>query len=113
MNDKTKLTFQPARIPSALGWATRCAFGAMIANSVALAAFVVIGLISWAAVRGLQGVGICGALGAAAGAALKGPKGTGGQAGTSSRRRVGGSRCWVFRRGVRRDVSVGDNAMSV
>jgi hypothetical protein len=73
MNDKTELTFQLARIPFALGWAVRSAFGAMIATSVALAAFVVIGLISWAAVRGLQGVGICGVLGATVGASLKGP----------------------------------------
>jgi hypothetical protein len=45
----------------------------MVATSIALAAFVAIGSISWAAVRGLQGVVICGALGAAAGAALSGP----------------------------------------
>jgi hypothetical protein len=45
----------------------------MLATSIALTAFVTIGFISWAAVRGLQGVIICGALGAAAGAVLSGP----------------------------------------
>jgi hypothetical protein len=45
----------------------------MIAVLIALVAFVLIGTISWATVRGYQGVGICVALGAAAGAALKGP----------------------------------------
>jgi hypothetical protein len=42
------------------------------ATAVALAAFVMVGVISWGAVRGLQGVCICGTLGAAAGAALGG-----------------------------------------
>jgi hypothetical protein len=40
------------------------------ATAVALAALVGIGVISWDAVTGFQGIGICGALGAAAGAAL-------------------------------------------
>jgi hypothetical protein len=51
----------------------RSAYGAMIATLIALAVFVVIGIISWATVRGYQGVGICGALSAVTGAALRGP----------------------------------------
>jgi hypothetical protein len=73
MNTSTEVPSQPARILSAPGWATRSALGTMLATSIALAAFVAIGLISWAAVRGLQGVVICGALGATAGTALRGP----------------------------------------
>jgi hypothetical protein len=46
----------------------------VIATAVALAVFVAIGVISWDAVRGFQGVGICGALGAAAGTALSSPR---------------------------------------
>ncbi len=47
--------------------------GAVTATAVALAVLVAIGVISWDAVAGLQGVCICGALGAAAGAALGRP----------------------------------------
>ena len=73
MNESARTTCQPPRIPSAAGWAARSALGAMIATAIGLAAYVVIGVLSWAAVRGLHGIGICGALGAAAGAALSGP----------------------------------------
>jgi hypothetical protein len=45
----------------------------MTATAIGLAVYVVIGALSWAAVRGLHGIGLCGALGAAAGAALSGP----------------------------------------
>ena len=73
MIDSHDLKSQPARIPSAGATAARGAVGAMVATAVALAVFVVIGLNSWDAVRGLQGVGICSVLGAAVGAALTGP----------------------------------------
>jgi hypothetical protein len=73
MNEATGKMPEPTRIPRKHGWAAGSALGAIIATTIALAAFVVIGLISWAAVRGLQGVGICGTLAAAAGAALWGP----------------------------------------
>ena len=73
MEDSPRLTSRPATLRSASGRAARGALGAAIATAVALAAFVVIGVISWGAVAGLQGVGICGALGVAAGAALGRP----------------------------------------
>src|SRR5262245_10421585 len=73
MNESTGLRSQPPRIPSAPGWVARSALGTMIATALRLAAYVVIGVLSLAAARGLQGIGICGALGAAAGAALSGP----------------------------------------
>ena len=55
----------------------------MIATAVALAALIVIGVISWDAVAGVQGVCICGVLGAVAGAAL-------GRIGPRAARNVGG-----------------------
>ncbi len=73
MTESARPTSQPARIPSAPEWAARSALGTMIATVIGLAAYVVIGLLSWAAVRGLHGIGLCGALGAATGAALSGP----------------------------------------
>jgi hypothetical protein len=73
MENSQRLASRRAPFPSAFGRATRGALGAAIATAVALAAFVAIGVISWDAARGFQGVGICGALGAAAGAALSGP----------------------------------------
>jgi hypothetical protein len=74
MNGPSRLKSEPARILSALGLAAHGALGALVATSVALFAFVVIGIIAWAAVRGLQGVGICGAFGAAVGAILRTPR---------------------------------------
>jgi len=73
MNESTSPTSQPARIPSVPGWTARSALGTMIATAIGLAAYVVIGVLSLAAARGLQGICICSALGAAAGAALSGP----------------------------------------
>jgi hypothetical protein len=73
MNESARPASQPARIPSAAAWAARRALGTMIATAIGLAAYVVIGVLSWAAVRGLHGIGLCGALGAAAGAARSGP----------------------------------------
>jgi hypothetical protein len=73
MSESPERTSQPARISSTTRWMARSAYGAMIATLVALAVFVAIGTISWAAVRGYQGVGICVALGAVAGATLRGP----------------------------------------
>jgi hypothetical protein len=70
MEDSPMLTSQPVPSPSATGRAARGALGAAAATGVALAALVVIGVISWDAVAGFPGVCICGALGAAAGAAL-------------------------------------------
>jgi hypothetical protein len=70
MESKTSLTSRAAGLLSSTGRAAQGALGAIIATAVALAALVAIGVISWGAVRGLQGVCICGALGAAAGAAL-------------------------------------------
>jgi hypothetical protein len=73
MNRSHRLTSRSATAPSSSVRAARGALGAVIATAVALAAFVAIGVVSWDAVRGYQGVGICGALGVAAGAALSGP----------------------------------------
>ena len=73
MNESARPTSQPARIPSVPGWTARSALGTMIATAIGLAAYVVIGVLSLAAARGLQGICICSALGAAAGAALRGP----------------------------------------
>jgi hypothetical protein len=73
MNESARPTSQPDRIPSASGWAARSALGTMVATTIGLAAYVVIGVVSWSAVRGFQGIGLCGVLGAAAGAALSGP----------------------------------------
>jgi hypothetical protein len=73
MNGSSGLTSRPAVALSAPGRAARGAFGAVIATASGLAAFVAIGVNSWDAARGLQGIGICGALGAAVGAVLSGP----------------------------------------
>jgi hypothetical protein len=70
----TRLTSRTAGFRLAFGSAARSVLGVVIATAVGLAALVVIGVVSWGAVRGLQGVCICGALGVAAGAALGRPE---------------------------------------
>jgi hypothetical protein len=70
METSPRLTPRPAPLPLASGRAAQGALGAVTATAVGLAALVVMGVISWDAVIGFQGVCICGALGAAAGAAL-------------------------------------------
>jgi hypothetical protein len=70
MESKTSLTSQGASLRAPTERAARGALGAVIATAVALAALVVLGIISWDAVAGFQGVCISGALGVAAGAAL-------------------------------------------
>ena len=52
MVESPRLASQPAKVPSAIAWAARGMRGAVIATSLALVVYVVIGLISWAAVRG-------------------------------------------------------------
>jgi hypothetical protein len=61
MESKTSLTSRAAGLRTTAGQAASGALGAAIATAVALAAFVAIGVISWDAVRGFQGAGICGA----------------------------------------------------
>jgi hypothetical protein len=74
MESTTRLTSRTAGFRFTTGGVARGAHGAVIATAVALAAFVVIGVISWDAVCGLQGVCICGAVGVAAGAVLGRPE---------------------------------------
>jgi hypothetical protein len=69
MHESPELPAHPGRIPSVSTWVAHGAYGAMIATSVALVVFVVIGNFSWATVRGYQGIGICGALAAVVGIA--------------------------------------------
>jgi hypothetical protein len=83
MNESTRPTSRPARVPSAAGQTAASALGALIAAALAIVTLVVIGLLSWAGVRGLQGVGISGTVGAVVGAVLLGP-------GTRSARVLGG-----------------------
>ncbi len=73
MIESPGLTSRPAKIPSAMAWAAHSMLGAIIATSVALVVYVVIGLISWAAVRGYEGICLCAAMGLAAGVVLRGP----------------------------------------
>ena len=80
----------------------------MLATAVALAALVVIGVISWDAVAGFQGVCICGALGVAAGAALGRPES---RAARIIGGGIGGVVAGVFRPGVGRGASARDDAM--
>ena len=70
MESKTSLTSLGSGLRARAGRAAWGALGAALATAVAVAAFVAIGVLSWSAAAGLQGIGICGALGAAAGAAL-------------------------------------------
>jgi hypothetical protein len=74
MESTARLTSRTAGFRFTLGRVARGAIGAVIATAVALAALVVIGVISWDAVARFQGVCICGALGVAAGAVLGRPE---------------------------------------
>jgi hypothetical protein len=47
--------------------------GPVIATSVALTLYVAVGLISWTAVRGYEGISFCAAMGVAAGFVRRGP----------------------------------------
>ena len=73
MVESPGLTSRPGKIPSAMAWAAHSMLGAIIATSVALVVYVVIGLIAWAAIRGYEGIGLCAAMGLAAGVVLRGP----------------------------------------
>jgi hypothetical protein len=89
--------------------------GAVIATAVALPAFVAIGVISWDAVAGLQGVCICGALGTAAGAALgslglRAPRIIGGGISASYFALASGERCSSLYLGASR-IICGDNSL--
>jgi hypothetical protein len=70
VESKTSLTSQGEGLRVPAGQAASGALGAALATGVGLAALVMMGVISWGTVAGLQGVCICGVLGAAAGAAL-------------------------------------------
>jgi hypothetical protein len=70
MESKTSLTSRREDLRAPSGRAASGALGAVTATAVALAALVVLGIISWDTIAGFQGVCIRGALGAVAGAAL-------------------------------------------
>jgi hypothetical protein len=70
MESKTSLTSRGASLRAPTGRAASGALGAVTASAVALAALVVLGIISWDSIAGFQGIYICGAVGAAAGVAL-------------------------------------------